>query len=60
MLDYVTEVSTAGLLISFTMHMCSGLTLADQRALDCDMVLVHDDDLAKIIEICDDSVGEHF
>lgn len=42
------------------MHMYSSLTSADQRALGCDMALVHDDDLARIIEICDDTVSEHF
>lgn len=42
------------------MHMCSSLTSTDQRAPGCDMVLVHDDDLARIIEICDDTVSQHF
>ncbi len=30
-----------------------------QRAPDCDMILVHDEDLVKIYEFSHDSVSEH-
>ena len=36
------------------------LTWAIQRVPDCDMVLVHDDDLARISEICNCNVSRHF
>lgn len=31
-----------------------------QRVPDCDMVLVHDDDLARIHEVCDSNVSRRF
>jgi len=42
------------------LHMCSSLTKTDQQAFDCDMVLVHDDDLEMLIEPCNTTVGKHF
>jgi hypothetical protein len=36
------------------------LTWAAQRAPDCDMVLVHDDDLARVDGICDTNVCRHW
>jgi hypothetical protein len=43
LLEYVTEVSTEDpCIVSFV------LTWTIQQASECDMILVHDDDLAKI------------
>ena len=36
------------------------VTLTSQRSPDCDMVLIHDLDLAQISEICDSNVSKHY
>ena len=42
-----------------TSNMHSLVTLTSQRSPDCDMVLVHDVDLAQISRICDGNVNKH-
>lgn len=39
---------------------CPVLTKIGQQALDCDLAIVHDDDLTQIDGICDGTVSGHF
>ena len=57
--DYVAEVSSAGP----TSYLCciyvSDLDMNIKREPDCDMILIHDDDLGKIDELRHGAVSEH-
>ena len=53
LLEYIATVSAAGICYIFTLI----LTWTVQRAPDCDMVLVHDDDLARILQAGDGNVS---
>ena len=58
LLEYIAEVSTTGIGVSSllpTIHPILTWTL--QQATDCDMVIVHDDDLATIDGLGHDAVS---